>query len=138
MIAGDLGRGRENRTNPKKNPRSKDEANNKLTPSSYDAGFGNRTWATFPTLVGDEHSHQSLLRYSCQGGRRLGDETSGRTGTSALSALPVPGPVRILDAKSCFCTNQKWIFLFEFISRAFHLVCRQHLMFNKNKLCLWL
>ena len=52
-----------------------------------------------------------------QGGKRLGDKTSGlrfvqcvmrnRTGTSALFALPV----RILDAKSCFRTNRKSVFL---------------------------
>ena len=43
----------ENRRNPKKNPRSKDE-NQKQTQPTYDAGLGNRTRAT---LVGGDCSH---------------------------------------------------------------------------------
>ena len=43
--------------NPEKNPWSKDENQQKTQPT-YDAGSGNRTWAT---LVGGAHSHHCVI-----------------------------------------------------------------------------
>ena len=88
-----------------------------------------------------KYDFSSCMRHAYyQGGRTLGDETSvprfvqclirSRTGTSAFS----PSPVRILDGKSCFLTNRKWFFLFVFTGRGFHLICRQHLIFNLKQI----
>ena len=69
------------------------------------------------------HSLQAHRKGFQQGGKRLGDETSSplfkrcvmrrRTGTSALSALPV----RLVAGKICLSTNRKSHFLSLFFSQ---------------------